>query len=580
MVIRSMPDLANPTFQLPPIIQRHGLLWFSAITITLLVLLPVSSLGVHSLLGDAQTWSRWQHLWQFVLPGALVNTAILLIGVGCLSGLLGFGGAWWVTRYEFFGRRWLAWGLMLPLGMPTYIMAYAYLDLLHPLGPLQEGIRFLLGYDNPRQWRLPDARHLMSAIGLMSLVLYPYVYMSARALLLTQGSNWIEVSQTLGAKRWQRFWRVVFPAMRPALAIGLSLVLLECLNDLGAVELMGVTTITTTVYQTWLTRGDLQGAAQMSLALLFLVVLCLAFERLGRKNYPAHSRLRPHYASRLTGVRSALAFVVVALPVVLGFILPFGYLMTTAIHRVSQQSSLPSALLMHTQNTLIIALSATALTLIAGAVIAFALRDTAAVQGLSSPGNARRVGNGSSHARSWLALSGIGYAIPGTVLAIGLLSPIARLDAQWGEWLDTDRPVILGSVFAIALALALRFLVIASGNLESGLTRIAPSIEQSARLLGATGWTLGWRIHLPLLRPSIISAGLLILVDAMKELPLTLMLRPIGMETLATWLYAEAARGVYEEGAVAACIIVLLGLIPIILIQHINRFYPHDAPRP
>lgn len=531
-----------------------GRFWLlAAASITLIVLTPVLALASHALQGSLD---HWQHLLEHVLPHAMRNTLLLLLGVGVVVSLLGVGSAWLMTAYRFPTRNILSWALLLPLAVPTYIVAFAYQDILHPIGPVQSLIRELLGYSSPRQFRLPDIRSLTGAIILLGLVLYPYVYLSTRAMFTTQSASLLEAGRILGANRRTVFFRVALPMARPAIAVGLSLALLETLNDIGASEFLGIQTMTVSIYTTWITRSNLAGATQIALFMLLLVMALIALERYGRRRqlYSQNQRSRSVQAQQLHGAAALFAMFLGWLPVLLGFITPAIYLLSESYQYLHLTGAVSQQLLASAWNTLYIALITTAITLLLGLVIVWASRGSR---------------QGSWH--KLFKLSSIGYAIPGTVLAIGLLLPLIWIDnllASLIQMISSHAPqlLLMGSTTALVIAYSIRFLAISVGSLESGLARIPPSVEQASRLLGESpGGTLR-RVHLPLLRPALGAAALLVFVDTMKELPATLLLRPMNFETLATWLYAEAARGTYEEGAIAALAIVVAGLIPVILL--------------
>ncbi|WP_431189218.1 ABC transporter permease [Burkholderia multivorans] len=537
----------------PPFLLRARGVWtFAALAIAAAVAAPLAALVAAAFDADL---AHWRHLAAFVLPHALANTLLLLAGVGTIVSIVGTGCAWLVTAYDFPGRRTLTWALLLPLAVPTYIVAFAYLDLLHPIGPVQSAIRWLLGFDSPRQFRLPDLRSLPGAVFVLGFVLYPYVYLSTRAMFVTQSASLLEAARTLGAGRVATFWRVVMPLARPAIAVGVSLALLETLNDIGASEFLGVQTLTVSVYTTWITRSDLAGAAQIALAMLAVVVAMIALERYGRRRqrYAHGRRMRPLAPRRLTGAAGCTAAVLGWLPVLLGFGAPAAYLAVETAKRLHQVGGVSAQLLDGLANTLTIAAAATVATLACGLIVAWAAR-------------AQRDSMRAGVARVGARIASLGYAVPGTVLAIGLLTPLGAVDRLAGTLLGRDGLWLIGSAAALVIAYTVRFLAIAAGNVEAGLARIPPSLEQAARSLGETAAGALRRVHLPLLRPALTTSALLVFVDAMKELPATLLLRPLNFDTLATWLYAEAARGTYEEGAVAALAIVLAGLVPVILL--------------
>lgn len=538
--------------------QSVGKVWLvAALLITTIVLAPVLVLGWHAFQGSTE---HWQHLLDHVLPVAFSNTVLLLLGVGILVTALGVGSAWLITAYQFPTRGVLSWALLLPLAVPTYIVAFAYLDILHPIGPVQSVIRDLLGYSSPRQFRLPDLRSLPGAIFLLGFVLYPYVYLSTRAMFATQAASLLEAARVLGENQRSVFYRVALPMARPAVAVGVSLALLETLNDIGASEFLGIQTLTVSIYTTWVTRSDLAGAAQIALSMLALVVALILIERYGRRHqrYSQNQRSHPVQPFALKGSSALIAMALGWAPILIGFVAPALYLISESYKHIHLTGAVSEQLLSSAWNTVRIAFVATAVTIAAGLIVAWAARTI-------------RYGQKQGLAVTLSRLSSMGYAVPGTVLAIGMLSPLVFFDSTLNRILNwfTETPpqlFLMGSTTALVMVYAIRFLAISAGGIEAGLARIPPSIEQASRLLGESpGGTLK-RVHLPLLRPAIGAAALLIFVDAMKELPATLMLRPMNFETLATWLYAEAARGTYEEGAVAALAIVIAGLIPVVLL--------------
>ena len=536
---------------------------FAAFVVAVLVCAPLLSLMFEAVQGSI---GHWGHLLTYVLPHALWNTILLLLGVGFVVTFLGTGAAWLVTAYDYPGRRFLTWALLLPLAVPTYIIAFTYLDILHPIGPIQGLIRDVLGYSSPREFRLPDIRGLWGAILLMGVVLYPYVYLTTRFMFLTQAASVVEAARVLGETPRGVFLRVALPLARPAIAVGVTLALLETLNDVGAAEFLGVKTLTLAIYTTWVTRSDLAGAAQIALSMLFIIVFLLHFEKRARQRqrYSLVQRMRPMTPTVLKGRHIALAWVLGVIPIAFGFLLPAGYLVVQVFKRMGQQTGFSTSLIQASFNTLTIASVATVLTVTLGLIVAWAAR------------RVRDSANEQSLGKLFSRLASLGYAVPGTVLAIGLLGPLLLID-QGIEWVlglaqyKVTTLIVLGSTAGLLMAYVIRFLAIANGSIEAGLARIPPSIEQASRLLGESSSRTLWRVHIPLLKPAMISAALLVFVDTMKELPATLMLRPINFETLATLLYGEASRGMYEEGAVAALMIVLLGLLPVILLARAQQ---------
>lgn len=530
--------------------------WFLvSLAVALLVLLPVLSLVGHATEGSGELW---QHLRAYVLPEALKDTFLLLIGVGMLVITIGTGCAWLVTAYHFPGRRILAWALLLPLAVPTYIVAFAYLDLLHPVGPIQTLLRDLLGYSSPRDFRLPDIRSMGGCILLLSLVLYPYVYLPVRAMFMMQAAGLLDASRTLGASSRRTFFRIALPLARPAIAVGASLALMEALNDIGASEFLGVRTMTVSIYSTWVNRSSLPGAAQIALFMLVIVVSLILIERWARRHQRYHAgarQSRPMTTRSLRGWSGALMISLACLPVLFGFILPTGYLVVEAVKRIAF-AGIDPAIIVEARNTLLISAVATLVATGLAFILIYSLR----------------LARESRLLRTLVRVASLGYAIPGTVLAIGLLGPLAWMDAtidNTSSWLFgvSTGLLISGSGAALVYAYAARFLAIGNGSIEAGFNKIPLSLDDAARSLNVPAGKRAWRIHLPLSRPAMAAAMLLIFVDCMKELPATLLLRPLNFETLATHLYGEAARGSYESGAIAALLIVLSGLIPIVLLS-------------
>jgi iron(III) transport system permease protein len=527
--------------------------WLSAAVaaIGLLVLLPLAALIGIAAEGDAEIWP---HLIANVLPASLVDTLALLIGVGLAAGSMGIATAWLVTAHRFPGRNALVWLLPLPLAVPTYITAYIYVEIFDSAGLVQMALRDAVGWKSRAEYWFPEIRSLPGCILVMSVVLYPYVYIAARAMFLTQGASMLEVARTLGAGRFKLFRVIAIPLARPAVAVGLSLALLEVLNDIGASEYLGVRTLTVSVYTTWLNRGSLPGAAQIACVMLALVVALILIERHGRRDrrYASSAkRSRVAQPAPLSGRRAWIATILCTLPVVLGFTLPTAFLLRAAL-RGGLADQLDATFLTHLLTTIGLSTTAT----LAVLVLAILLVSASRLAKTPLTGGA-------------LFLAGLGYAIPGTVLALGLMTPLIGIDTMIGSlWraLTGQRVglLLMGAAGGIVIAYMIRFLPIATGSLSAGLDRVSPSLEDAARTLGASRRDLVWKIQLPLMRPAIASAALLVFVDCIKELPATLLLRPLNTETLATLVYGHASRGAFEAGSLAALLIVLVGLVPVI----------------
>lgn len=532
--------------------------WTLAAGLTaLLVLAPVASLAVEALQGSG---GLWPHLLAHVLPPSLVETGLLLAGVGAVVVVVGTGAAWLVAAYEFPGRRLLDWALLLPLAVPTYIGAYAYLDLLHPVGPVQSAARALLGYARPRDLILPDLRSLPGCILLLGFVLYPYVYLPTRALFLMQSATLVEAGRSLGAGPGAVFLRVALPLARPAIALGASLALLEALNDIGAAEFLGVRTLTVSIYDTWVNRSDLAGAAGLALVMLAACLGLIAVERRARRGRGyAGAAQRPRRMSRtiLAGPAALVALGAGLVPVALGFLAPASYLAVEAVRRL-HVAGLSGAILSESLNTLLYAGLATLVATTLGLLVAAGPRLL-----------------GGRWRGMLLRCATFGYAIPGAILAIGLLPPLAALDGllDGASRALTGLPLAamgLGTGAALVYAYVVRFLAVTTGSSEAGLARVPRSLGDAARVLGRGPAGALAQVHLPLTWPAVLGGALLVFVDCVKELPATLILRPLNVETLATHLYGEAARGTYEDGAVAALLIVAVGLLPVALLLRVS----------
>lgn len=540
--------------------RRNPIPWWtvSSFAIGAAVLLPVLGLASQAI---RPSDGLWTHLIAYVLPDALYQTLVLLSGVAIVSGCIGTVTAWLVTAYDFPGRRILEWALLLPLAVPTYIIAYAYLDILHPIGGFQTVLRALLGFESPRDFRLPDIRSMPGCILLLGFVLYPYVYLTSRAMFLTQSANMLDAARTLGVSGRGLFWRIALPLARPAIAVGVSLTLMEALNDVGAAEFLGVRTLTVSIYSTWITRLDLAGASQIALFLLLLVVGLVSLERWARRKqrYSVGTQ-RPHPpAPRLVeGWRGVALFLAGMVPVMIGFIIPFIYLVTEAFKRW-KFAGLSDRLISEAGYTLMFAALATCIAIALGTVVAAACR--------FHPGSATR----------WASrLATMGYAAPGTVIAVGCLVTLTAfdrfIDSNARQWFGvTTGLLMMGSGAALIYAYVVRFLTISVGSIDAGMARIPASLDHAARSLGRTSGRTLWEIHMPLSRTAIGAGGLLVFVDCVKELPATLLLRPLNVETFATHLYGEAARGTYEEASLAALAIVAIGILPVIAISRVGR---------
>jgi len=515
--------------------------------------LPLATVAVLSLTAPANVWPQ---LVRTVLPATLLDTAILLAGVAVLTLAFGACTAWLVTMCRFPGRALLDRLLVLPLAMPTYIVAYAYVELTDYAGPFQGWLRFAFGWTSARDYWFPDVRSMGGAIVVLSAALYPYVYLSARASFVQQSVCVLEVARTLGRTSMGVFWSVALPLARPALAGGVALAAMECLNDLGAVQYLGVRTLSVSIYTAWLQQSSLGGAAQIAMVAVAVVLALLMAERALRGHGRFHhstGRYRAIPFTDLEGWRGAAAAAFCALPVVLGFVAPFALLLTQAATHVSE--ALEPDFWSAARNSVGVATTAAVVTVALGLLLAYA----------------RRVAP-NLLVRATVRGAGLGYALPGTVLALGLIIPLAafdnRLDALLRASLGISSGLLLsGSLFVLVLAYAVRFLTVALSALEAGFERLSPNLDAAARALGETALSALWRVHIPLLAPALGAAALLVFVDGMKELPATLLMRPFNFETLATHVYSYAGLEQFENATPGALAIVLVGLVPVLLLH-------------
>ncbi len=520
-----------------------------------LVALPLLALGWIALVSTSDVWL---HLLNYVLPRSIGDTLVLLALVGLGTTVLGAGCAWITTMCAFPGRRIMAWALVLPLAVPTYIAAYSHVEFFDYSGPVQSTLRAVAGFENSRDYWFPDIRSLGGAAFIFSVVLYPYVYLTSRLLFSMQGASVLDASRSLGARPWEVFIRVALPMARPALAAGVALALMETLNDIGAVEILGVKTLTYAVFETWLNRNSLAGAVQLALVTLVLIAGLVWVERRGRqrRSYAASTRDRPPARMTLTKGRQTVCLLACCLPLLAGLGVPLWILGTYALRRVGQE--IDPDMIAALGNSLQVALSSAALaTAIAYAVLQYA----------------RAIG--SSRIATVGRISTLGYAVPGTVLAVGLLVPLAGFD----NWLDailrmhfgvSTGLLFSGSVMIVIYACTLRFMAISYGTIETGFSRLSLNIDMAARALGRTKAQMAWQIHRPILTRALAAAYLLVFVDAMKELSATLLLRPFDFETLATFIYDRASQSALEEASIAALLIVLIGTIPVLFLSRLS----------
>lgn len=533
-----------------------GPLGLIGIGVAALVALPV--LAVLTQLVEPAT-DTWAHLATTVLPRYLTNTLWLLLGVGAGVIVIGVGAAWLVAMCRFPGRALFEWALLLPLAVPTYVIAYAYTDFLQFAGPVQTALREGFGWTRGDYW-FPQVRSLAGAATLMVLVLYPYVYLITRAAFLEQSACVLEVGRTLGRSPWRLFAGVGLPLARPAIAGGTALALMETLNDFGAVQYFGVDTFTTGIYRTWFGLGEPAAAAQLATLLLVFAAALVALERGSRSRgglHPTAARYRDLPRFHLKGSRGALAAAACALPILLGFAIPAVLLLEMALTRGDPLFG--TRFLEFAANSLLLAGTTALLAVILALVLCYAAR----------PAAGRPVRwTGSMPVR----LAGLGYAVPGSVIAVGVLAPLGFVDARLNAWLEgwfgrAPGLLLTGSIVALVYAYLVRFLAVSINSVDGSLARITPAMDGAARTLGLSPIGALRRVHVPLTRGSLLAAGILVFVDVMKELPATVILRPFDFDTLAVRAYELASDERLSQASTASLAIVAVGIIPVIMLS-------------
>lgn len=534
-------------------------LTIAALLIAVLIIGPILSVA-SAVFQESE--GGWRHMVDTVLGVYVRNTLTLGVLVATGAGCIGTGAAWLVTTCRFPGSRFFEWALAAPLAFPAYVIAYAYTFLLDHPGPVQTALRATFGW-GPRDYWFPEVRSVGGAALMFTLVLYPYVYLLARAAFLQQSAAAFDVARTLGLGPWAAFRRVAIPMARPAIATGVALALMETLADFGTVAHFGVQTFATGVYRAWFAMGDRVAAAQLSACLLVFVLLLVALERRQRQAARFHrsGALHELEAFKLRGWRAALAAAGCAAPVLLGFVAPLAMLIEMSIR--DGHSMFGSRYVRLVANSLTLASIAALLTVCAAITLSYAER--------LAPGRLVRASN---------RLAGIGYAIPGGVIAVGLLIPLAAVDNGLDTWARETFGVstgllFTGSIAALLLAYMVRFMAVALQTVEAGFGKITPSMDNAARALGESVGGALRRVHLPLLRGSLLTAALIVFVDVMKELPATLIMRPFNFDTLAVQAYRLASDERLEQASTPSLMIVAVGLAPVlILTRQIRRSRP------
>lgn len=549
------PRLAFVKNRNRPGTNAHRALVSAALFMSLIVIMPIIAIVV---IASSGSGSDWPHLINNVMPRATLRTLTLLAGVATATAIAGVITAWLTASCEFPLRRLLSVALVLPLAIPSYLSAYAFGEFLDYTGPVQSTLRALFGFTTRRDYWFPEIRTTGGAVLVLASVLYPYIYLAARAMFLMQGRAAADVARTLGASPLTVFAKVQIPMARPAIMVGLTLVAMETLNDIGAVEYLGVQTLTFSIFDTWLNRGSLAGAAQIACLMLVFVAALLLIERAARRQQRFSSSkttaaVPDSIRLNLSGWKRLAAIAACLIPPLLGFAIPVIVLGTYALHRLDQFASL--RLLMALWHSVLISLSTACVAVLLAFLLAYAAR--AAKSPVTSLAG---------------RLASFGYGVPGTVLAMGVLIPLARfdnnVDALMRDWFGFSTGLILsGTGFAIIYACTVRFLTMAEGTIDAGFHKLSPHLDMASRTLGRTSAQTFRSVLLPMMRPATLTAALLVFIECMKELSATIMLRPFNFNTLATLVYEDASRANVEDASVAAMIIVAAGLVPVFLVS-------------
>jgi iron(III) transport system permease protein len=532
-------------FSLP----RLGALGWISIVVAALVVAPIAAVVSNIFVASETTWS---HLASTVLPEYIRNTLLLILLVAFGTAFFGVSSAWLVTAYRFPGQRILEWAMVLPLAMPAYVMAYAYTDWLQAAGPVQTLLRDITGW-RVREYWFPEIRSLPGAAAMLSFALYPYVYLLARNAFLEQSRTTIEAARLAGYGSWGRFWHVALPLARTGIVAGLALALMEALADFGTVSYFAVNTFTTGIYRAWLSLGDSVAAGQLATCLLLFVLLMLALERMQRGRARYAGTRTPLPRQRLRGLSALAAFALCAAPIALGFLVPALVLLKLAW--TDPEAQLGARVYWLIANTFTLAGVA------AVAAVAVALLLAYAARTVKSP-----------LVRGTNQMAVLGYALPGAVIAVGILLPLGKVDNAIADWMRQQFGInvgllLTGSIIALIYAYLVRFLAVAFQTVEAGLTRVTPSMDDAARSLGLSPARTLFRVHVPIMRGSIATAALLVFVDVMKELPATFAMRPFNFDTLAVEAYNLAKDERIAEAAVPSLLMVAIALLPLILLS-------------
>ena len=504
----------------------------------------------------SDTGEIWSHLASTVLPRYLLNSFILMVGVGCGVSVIGVGAAWLITMCRFPGSRLFEWAMLLPLAAPAYILAYTYTELLEFYGPVQMWLREIFSWTSVNDYWFPEIRSIGGAIALLTLTLYPYVYLLTRVAFLEQSTCTLEASRSLGANPWRSFFTIALPLARPAIITGLALALMETLNDFGTVQYFGVDTFTTGIYRTWFGMGERVAAAQLAAVLLLFILWLILLELWSRrqaKYYQTTSQQQHLQQFNLTGIRKLGAFIACLLPVFLGFLLPAGLLLQMTI--AESGASFRGRFWDYASHSLTLA----AITAVLGVAIALIMAYGVRLN--------RNLGM-----RISTRIAAMGYAVPGSVIAVGILIPIGTVDNAIDSFMRSMFGISTGLLFsgtitALVFAYLVRFMAVAFGAVESSLVKIKPSLDDASRSLGYNPTQTLIKVHAPIMWGGLLTGAMLTFVDVMKELPATMVIRPFNFDTLAIRVYNLAADERLTEAAGPALAIVLVGIIPVIMLS-------------
>ncbi|NEQ41298.1 MAG: iron ABC transporter permease [Okeania sp. SIO3I5] len=538
--------------------KKINLLNWNAWTIFVVAIASLISTPVIFVLSSifSDTGEIWSHLASTVLPRYLLNSFVLMLGVGCGVSVIGVGAAWLVTMCRFPGSRLFEWAMLLPLAAPAYILAYTYTELLEFYGPIQTWLREIFAWTSVNDYWFPEIRSIGGAIALLTLTLYPYVYLLTRVAFLEQSTCTLEASRSLGANPWRSFFTVALPLARPAIIAGLALALMETLNDFGTVQYFGVDTFTTGIYRTWFGMGERLAAAQLAAVLLLFILWLILLELWSRrqaKYYQTSSQYQRLQQFHLGGMQKFGAFIACLLPVFLGFLLPAGLLLEMTI--AESGASFRGKFWNYASHSLTLAGITAVLAVAIALIMAYGVRLN------------RNLGM-----RLSTRIAAMGYAVPGSVIAVGILIPIGTVDNAIDSFMRSTFDISTGLLFsgtitALVFAYLVRFMAVAFGAVESSLVKIQPSLDDASRSLGYNPTKTLIKVHVPMMWGGLLTGAMLTFVDVMKELPATMVIRPFNFDTLAIRVYNLAADERLTEAAGPALAIVLVGIIPVIILS-------------